>query len=203
MPIAGLFALGSLGMLSAVARMVMMAQGSMLDELPKEFDGPYYLDHVAIALAHLIPGVVFMLLGPLQFSTRLRQKWPRWHRISGRIFVLCSLSIGGTAIWMNEYFPKFGGFWKYSSNFLFGAALIVCMVVAMWAIYRRDIPRHRAWMMRGYAVGLGVATQRLLLMPVFLAVGMPSEVGLNIGIWAGWLSNLAVAEYLLRRPTKA
>jgi uncharacterized membrane protein len=42
-------------------------------------------------------------------------------------------------------------------------ALSLCLGVA--AIRRRDISRHRAWMLRAYALGLGTGTQVVTLLP--------------------------------------
>ncbi|MGZ9928132.1 DUF2306 domain-containing protein, partial [Escherichia coli] len=43
----------------------------------------------------------------------------------------------------------------------FGAAMAACLVLGVRAIVRRDVPAHRAWMARGYAIGLGAGTQVL------------------------------------------
>ena len=40
-----------------------------------------------------------------------------------------------------------------------GSAMLVTIVLAFAAIRRRDIARHRAWMIRSYAIGLVAGTQ--------------------------------------------
>ena len=37
--------------------------------------------------------------------------------------------------------------------------MILCLVLGLRAILRRDVPTHRAWMIRAYALGLGAGTQ--------------------------------------------
>jgi predicted membrane protein DUF2306 len=49
-----------------------------------------------LTLIHVVPGVAFMLLGPLQFNSTLRARHLRWHRWSGRV-VVSSAVIGASA----------------------------------------------------------------------------------------------------------
>lgn len=45
-----------------------------------------------------------------------------------------------------------------------------CIILALLAIRRRDFASHGAWMIRGYAIGLGAGTQLLTHLPWFLLV---------------------------------
>jgi hypothetical protein len=54
-------------------------------------------------------------------------------------------------------------------------------------------------MMRGYAIGLGAATQMLTLMMAEIIAGPPSELSRALLMGAGWVINLAVAEWTLRK----
>ncbi len=63
---------------------------------------------------------------------------------------------------------------------------------------------HRAWMTRGYAIGLGAGTQMLTLMAGEMIAGPPSELSRALLMGAGWVINLAVAEWAIRkRPHRA
>jgi len=44
-----------------------------------------------LTLIHIVPACFFMTLGPLQFSSTIRANYLRWHRLSGRIFVVCGV----------------------------------------------------------------------------------------------------------------
>src|SRR5688500_16519953 len=55
----------------------------------------------ALTLVHILPGLLFVLLGPLQFSQTLRKRQLRWHRRIGRIFLVCGLVVGVTALVMS------------------------------------------------------------------------------------------------------
>src|SRR6266550_769302 len=62
-----------------------------------------------LTLVHIAPGLLFMTLGPLQFSSTMRARHLRWHRWSGRIFVLCGAIIGISALVMSFGMPAIGG----------------------------------------------------------------------------------------------
>ena len=70
----------------------------------------------------------------------------------------------------------------------------VSIVLGVTAIRARDIARHRAWMMRAYALGLGAGTQAF-------TVGFgEAAIGHDLSMGAAWAINLAVAEWFIRRP---
>ena len=54
------------------------AQFAALDDL--------FARYPSLTLIHILPGLLFMILGPLQFSATLRALHPRWHRWSGRVY---------------------------------------------------------------------------------------------------------------------
>ena len=63
--------------------------------------------------------------------------------------------------------------------------------------------RHRAWMVRGYAIGLGAGTQVFTHAPYLVATGEQPDGNVRPAlVVAGWVINLAVAEWYLRRPAR-
>jgi hypothetical protein len=85
---------------------------------------------------------------------------------------------------------------------VFGSAMLVSIVLALGAIRRRDFVAHGAWMTRGYAIGLGAGTQVLTHLPWFvLADGKPGELPRAVMMGAGWIVNVAVAEWTIRRAS--
>ena len=82
--------------------------------------------------------------------------------------------------------------------------MVVSLLLALLAIRRREFPSHGAWMMRAYAIGLGAGTQVLIHMPWFILVNKsPDEVPLAVMMGAGWVINLIVAEWIIRRARSA
>jgi hypothetical protein len=87
----------------------------------------------------------------------------------------------------------------YALRLLFGVAMVVSIVLGFTTIRRGDVRQHRAWMMRGYAIGLGAGTQVLTLLAGEWIAGPPSELGNALLVGAGWVINLAVAELVIRK----
>ena len=152
-------------------------------------------------VVHIVSSSLFAILGAFQFSTGFRRRWPRWHRVAGRILVLAGLLVGLSGLWMTLFYPRPIGDGDLLSalRLLFGSAMIVSIVLSFTAIRRRDVRGHRAWMMRGYAIGLGAGTQVLVLMVGEMIAGKPSEFSRALLMGAAWMINLAVAEWVIRK----
>ncbi|HEX9988335.1 MAG TPA: DUF2306 domain-containing protein [Chloroflexia bacterium] len=150
---------------------------------------------------HIVSSSLFAVLGAFQFSARFRRRRPGWHRAAGRLLVPCGLLVALSALWMTLFYPRpaLTGDLLYVLRLLFGSAMIVSLVLGFAAIRRGNVKQHRAWMMRGYAIGLGAGTQVLTLLAGELIFGPPGELSGDILRGAAWVINLAVVEWAIRR----
>ena len=150
---------------------------------------------------HVIAAIPFSVLGAFQFSPALRRRRREWHRAAGRILVVFGLAAAVTGLWMAQFYdwPEGDGEVLYLLRLVFGSAMVIAIVCAVGAIRRRDFVSHGAWMMRGYAIGMGAGTQVLTHVPWFILVGQPGEVARAVLMGAGWVINLVVAEWIIRR----
>jgi hypothetical protein len=82
---------------------------------------------------------------------------------------------------------------------VFSSAMLVFIALGFAAIRRRDVPAHRAWMMRAAAIGLGAGTQAFVFMFTEMLAFHPDQLGKALLMGLAWVINLAVAEYLVRR----
>ncbi len=55
-----------------------------------------YIQHRWVSLLHIVPGVLFLTLAPLQFVARIRQRRISIHRGLGRVLATCA-AISGAA----------------------------------------------------------------------------------------------------------
>src|SRR5258708_26895191 len=78
-----------------------------------------FAGHPILTLIHVLPGLLFMILGPLQFSASIRARHLRWHRWSGRLFLLCSLIVGVSALVMSLTMHSIGGVNQAAATILF------------------------------------------------------------------------------------
>ena len=193
---AGLFLLGMLPVIAGALRLDQLS--GMSEVMPAN---PRYASVPLPLVLHIVSATVFATLGPLQFAAGFRRRWPAWHRVAGRLLVGCGLLVGLTGLWMTLFYarPDGSGPLLYASRIVFGSAMVVSIVIGLRAILRRDIHGHRVWMSRGYAIGLGAATQMLTLMVAGIVAGPPNELTHDSLMALSWVINLAVAEWAMRK----
>ena len=151
---------------------------------------------------HILTVIPFSILGALQFAPAFRRRRRGWHRAAGRVVVACGLVAALTGLWMSHFYPwpEGDGEAVYALRLVFGTAMAVSIILAVDAVRRRDFTAHGAWMIRGYAIGLGAGTQVFTHIPWFVLVdGSPGEVPRAVMMGAGWVINVVVAEWVIRK----
>jgi len=104
-----------------------------------------------------------------------------------------------SALWLTLFNPRTeGGELLVVFRLLAGTGMITSLLLGSTAISRGDIARHRAWMTRAYALALGAGTQAFTL-GIGETLLEPSDHSIALLQGAGWLINLAVAEWWIRR----
>jgi uncharacterized membrane protein len=154
-------------------------------------------------LIHVPAAIIYSIFGALQFSPGLRRRYRRWHRTAGKILVPAGLLAALSGLWMAHFYswPAGDGMIVYVERLIAGTAMIVAIAIAVDAIRRRNFTKHGAWMIRAYAIGLGAGTQVLTHLPWFiLAESAPTEFPRGVMMGAGWVINVVVAEWIIRKP---
>jgi len=169
---------------------------------PHEFVRPIYLAHPLPIEIHAFAGIVFWLLMPLQFSPRIRQRWPQWHRLAGRTAVMAAVVLGASSIWLVVMNPPIGGAVRSANLFVNGAGTMFAFGYALWFARQRKITQHKAWMMRAVGVTYGAATTAIIAIPVFLTFGEYGGIASELDRWAGLLVNVLFVEWLIRRKVR-
>ncbi|HSE54062.1 MAG TPA: DUF2306 domain-containing protein [Gemmatimonadales bacterium] len=157
----------------------------------------WFAAHATLTWAHIIPGSVFLGLAPLQFARGLRENHPALHRWAGRVLLLTALPTGLTGILLQLRSP-YGGALALSSILVAGGLFLGAAVLAYQAIRRRDRERHREWMIRMLAVGLGVGTVRVIAAPLILLTGQRPLELMGVAFWLGFALPVAGGEWWIR-----
>lgn len=158
----------------------------------------WFATHPILTLVHIVPGSLFFILGPFQFSSRIRTRYLRFHRWSGRVVALAALPVGLSGLLFGVVFP-FGGPLASSAILVAGAFFLLAVTRAFIAIRRHDVARHREWMIRMFAIGLGISTVRivgLVLLPIIPTRSLELRTGLSF--WLGFALTFAAAEFWVR-----
>lgn len=171
-----------------------------------------FLANPSTVIVHITAATVFCLLGAFQFDPDFRRHHPRWHRQAGRGLVALGLVSAATGLVLSHLRPgasfsgtapaNFDGTSLYLIRLIVGLAMILSLCRGLAAIWRRDFQSHAAWMIRGYALGLGAGTQVFTHLPWFLWPALRGELTRTLCMGAGWLINLAVGEWIIRRGAR-
>lgn len=194
--IAGLLALSFIPMAGGAFRLTQLTGGAQITPANARF----FASPLPVVV-HIVNASLFAILGAFQFAASLRRRWPAWHRAAGRVLMVCGLLVGFSGLWITLFYtwPAGDGIFLAAQRLFFGSAMIVSIVLSYAAIRRGNVTKHRAWMMRGYAIGLGAGTQALVLMAGEMIAGKPGELSRALLMGAAWVINLAVAEWAIRK----
>ena len=165
--------------------------------------------HYATLVVHVVTAATAMLLGVLQLVPRIRARRVVHRRIGRAFLVVGVVAFGFTAIPLALTTPN-GDLTRYGI-LVPAVGWLVCAALGWSAIRRGRVAAHREWMIRTYALTFFAITTRMLV-PLLLALQMPFQgdrspeairglVGSTIpyGQWLGWIVNLAIAQYAIRR----
>lgn len=131
-----------------------------------------------LMLLHGIPGAVALIIGPFQFSTRLRQRFTKLHRVSGRIFAACALISAPIAIVVAYVLPIPT---LFAAATVQAIAWIVTTGTAIYCILTGRTQQHREWMMRSYPfAAVFVVVRAIVAIPAIDRMGVE---GLENTVW--------------------
>jgi len=150
------------------------------------------------ATAHFLGGGVALLIGGFQFSAGLRRARPTLHRWIGRLYLLAIAAggLGGLGIATISH----GGPPTHVGFGLLALLWLVSGVCAYRAIRGGDVPAHRMWMIRNFALTFGAVTLRIELGVFTGLFGWTFDESYITVAWFAWVPNLIVAEWwILRR----
>lgn len=152
-------------------------------------------------VVHVVAATVFCALGAFQLAPWFRRRHLGLHRRLGRVLVPAGVAAALSGLWMTVAYdlPASDGLLLNGFRLVVGTAMTAALVLGTAAVLRRDLRAHEAWMLRGYALGLGAGTQVLTHLPWVVAGATPGVTTRAFLMLAGWLVNLAVAEAVVRR----
>ena len=109
-----------------------------------------------LLIPHTLAGIFALLIGPINFSSRIRQRYLKFHRVLGRIYVVSVFIGAATGVALASGRPGFPGTCGQA------AAWVVCTTAALITARNRKIVQHRQWMIRSYAVTFTFVSSRVL-----------------------------------------
>lgn len=169
-------------------------------QIPLDPDVP---PHWLALVVHGIPGCLALMTGPFQFVGRLRIRYPKAHRIAGRLY-MGSVLVGAIAAFFAATF-SLSGFSVQVAFYILAVAWIYTLARAYQTIRRGEVQLHRIWMIRNYALTFAAVTLRLYLLGgLALWKAFPALTFADIyhaAAWSSFTINVLVAEYFIVNRT--
>lgn len=148
-------------------------------------------------LPHGIMGACALLLAPMQFSDRLRQRYTKLHRVVGRFYVVGVFFAAPLGAIMQFYEERLGTSRSFSIATIVDASLwILTTAIAMYFILNGKVQQHRQWMTRSFAVAL-------VFLEVRVVIGITGwetlgQAAVETAVWSCLAFSLLFADVVLQ-----
>lgn len=191
--IGGLIFLSLVPSIGGTVRLTQLATGA--DVTPERFTASPFP-----VIIHIISVTIYAILGAFQFAPKFRSNRKKWHRTSGRILIISGVIVALSGLWMTHFYPwpEYDGRILYVIRLLVGLSMLFSLTLAVMAIYKPCFKSHANWMIRAYALAMGAGTQVFTHIPWFLFPSLHDELFRAFCMGAGWLTNIIVAELIIR-----
>ena len=151
---------------------------------------------------HVFSSVLALAAGLTQFSGHIQRKYKKVHRTIGKIYVIVVLLVNFPTALVLAYY----------ANGLLPTKIAFTLLDCLWffftfraytAIRKKKIIEHKEFMIRSFALTFSAITLRTW--NIVLSETFPGTDQLTlymIDAWMGFVPNLLVAEWLIRRKRK-
>ena len=150
---------------------------------------------------HVYASIWALFAGFTQFSKRLLRNQPKLHRTLGYVYIIDVLLITGPAGFVMGFYAN-GGLWSRVAFVLLAVLWIYFTAMALIKAKQKSFKSHRNYMIRSYALTLSAITLRAWKYSITNTIALPPMDVYRVVAWLGWVGNLVVAEYLIRRHQK-
>jgi uncharacterized membrane protein len=170
-------------------------QGILAEKSKTLLANQLYMDSFYV---HVVLGGIALMIGWVGFIDKIREKYPTFHKISGRIYVFCFLITGLTSILVSYH--AHGGLVSQLGFMSVGIIAVFTTLKGFSAILNKEIVEHRAWMRYSYACCLASVTLRLWI-PILGFFFEDFLTLYRIVAWLSWVPNLLFVKFYLNKKT--
>ncbi|MCG2615634.1 DUF2306 domain-containing protein [Terrimonas sp. NA20] len=117
--------------------------------------------------SHVVLAAIVTILGPLQLVNGIRSKWPRLHRVCGRIYIYSAFLISAAGLYLALVRGAVGGPFSTATVSINGAIIMLCAFFCVRYARQRNIPLHNRW-----AIHLLIAMSGVWFFRVFFMLWM-------------------------------
>ncbi len=145
---------------------------------------------------HVLLAMVTAIGGPLQLLSKVRNRFPKFHRINGRIYIFAAFLIASGGLYLTWVRGIVGGLVGAVFISVNGFIILTCAYFTVKNAIGRRLEDHRKWALRLYFAMSGVWFFRIFLM-LWLTINQ-GPVGFDMNTFEGpALNMLYVSSYIL------
>lgn len=138
-------------------------------------------------------------MGPFNFISSVRRRYPAAHRWVGRVYLVCVAAgavVGLVAGVMAVTGPVAQvGFYLLALLWLYSGAK------AYTSIRSGNIQLHRVWMIRNFALTFAAVLLRVFIVAGQALTPLSFDEVYTIAVWSSWVVSLVVAEWIIVQRT--
>jgi hypothetical protein len=154
--------------------------------------------YLPIFYVHVYSAIFVLLAGFTQFNARILTNYPKIHKSLGYLYVSFVLVFASPSGIFIGWFAN-GGLIAKTSFIILGILWFWFTLKATLLILKRKITAHKKFMYRSFALAASAITLRLWkVILVYLFHPAPMDV-YQIIAWLGWIPNLLIAEWLIKK----
>jgi uncharacterized membrane protein len=132
----------------------------------------------SLAMLHGIPSAAALFLGVLQFSSRIRARHLKWHKMMGRIYVGGVFIGAPAAVALATALPTPT---LTPAAYIQAGGWVLTTATALYCVRTGRIQQHREWMIRSYPFAMVFVVDRAMFaIPAIARMGV---VGVETVVW--------------------
>ncbi len=149
-------------------------------------------------VVHFSGAALTLFLGPLQFWPYFRNRYRKWHRVLGKLYIAGSIVSALMVFYLLSNYPLVGSI--PSLGFL-AIIWLFCTIAAFWLAIKKNFKAHKQFMIRSYVCGLAFLFIRLLpyinqYTGIFNFI-KDEEMRGTVYEWICWVYPLMFTEFIL------
>jgi hypothetical protein len=154
-----------------------------------------------VLIAHITAGGGALILGPLQFWSRLRASYVRLHRWLGMAYLL-AIVVSSICAVILSLTTAYDVNWAYAfSAQVWVSVWIISTIIAYRAALQKKFKLHQEWMTRSYIVTVAFIISGLLLKYLLrIEFGTFEDISPSL-FWMGWSVPLFIYQVILSTRT--
>ena len=183
----------------AIFIVALVVMGSGIESPLREMINSRYFDVPLVVIFHGISGIVFFLTMPFQFSPKLRQTKPRYHKTNGYFAFVSACVMAASGVWMHHVFSPTGFGARYISLVIVTIAIFLTFFIAVKYAIKKDFKQHQRWIYFAAAASLAVVTPLFLEVVVMILGNIGAYFLIDYGRLIGLFLNLLIAHWLFKK----